>query len=395
MMNNMKIRLTLGLLLVGGAAWAQQALWGGSPIVSPQVNDDATVTFRYYNPAADTVRVIGDFNLAADGSQLPPVIELKKDANGVWEGTTTAPLAPELYSYWYFVDGVRSTDPANVYTARDVSTISNIFLVGGGCDGLYAVNDVPHGTMSKVWYHSDAFNTDRRLTVYTPAGYETSGKNYPVLYLLHGMGGDENAWSELGRACQILDNMIAAGTVRPMIVVMPNGNVDMPAAPGESHLGLNPPTFNLPHTMDGQYETAFPEIINYVDTHYRTRTDKGSRAVAGLSMGGFHSLHIAMAYPDKFSNIGLFSAAIWSPRAEQNAFYDDMEGKLQRLFSGDDAPALWIAIGKEDFLYETNTKFRELLDGKSIAYTYVESAEGHIWRNWRNYLVEFLPRLFK
>ena len=391
----MKIRLTLGLLFISSTMLAQQALWDSRNVVSPQVNDDATVTFRYFNPTAESVKVIGDFNIAADGSKLTPVIELIKNDNGLWEGTTSAPLAPELYSYWFDVNGVRTTDPANVYLDRDVTTISNIFLVGGGCDGLYAVNDVPHGSVSKVWYHSDAFNTDRRMTVYTPAGYETSGKKYPVLYLLHGMGGDENAWSELGRACEILDNLIAAGKVRPMIVVMPNGNVDMPAAPGESHLGMNPPTPNLPHTMDGLYEMAFPEIINYVDSNYRTRTDKKSRAVAGLSMGGFHSLHTAMAYPDKFDYIGLFSAAIWAPRAEQIEFYHDMEGKLQRLLGGKAAPMCWIAIGKDDFLYDTNTKFREILDRNSLPYTYVETIDGHIWRNWRKYISSFLPLLFK
>lgn len=321
----MKIRLTLALMLACTPAFAQQALWGGAQLASPQIGDDAVVTFRYNNPEAKSVKVTGDFKARDESNSVPTVIELSKGADGVWQGTTGVPLAPELYSYAFEVDGVRTNDPSNVYIARDVSTLSNIFLVDGGYDGLYAVGDVPHGTVSKTWYHSDRLGTDRRMTVYTPAGYETSGRNYPVLYLLHGMGGDENAWSELGRATQILDNLIASGKARPMIVVMPNGNVDMAAAPGESSLGLTLPDPNLPHSMDGTFEEVFPEIVEFVDANYRTRRDKASRAVAGLSMGGFHSLHISKDYPDMMGYVGLFSAAIWPHKPESQAHYADME----------------------------------------------------------------------
>lgn len=162
-------------------------------------------------------------------------------------------------------------DPSNVYQIRDVATVTSIFIVGGGQADLYKVNDVPHGTVSKVWYDSPSLGMRRRMTVYTPAGYENNGKaRYPVLYLLHGMGGDEQAWMELGRASQILDNLIAQGKAKPMIVVMPNGNASQEAAPGETSNGLVQPQFNLPKTMDGTYETSFPEIIEYVDSHYRT-----------------------------------------------------------------------------------------------------------------------------
>lgn len=390
----MKIRLTLALMLACTPAFAQQALWGGAQLVSPQVGDDAVATFRYRNPSAKIVKVTGDFKARYDGDSVPAVIELTKGAGGIWEGSTGVPLAPELYSYAFEVDGVRTNDPSNVYIVRDVSTLSNIFLVDGGHDGLYAVNDVPHGTVSKTWYHSDSLGTDRRITVYTPAGYETSGRNYPVLYLFHGMGGDENAWSELGRATQILDNLIASGKARPMIVVMPNGNVDMPAAPGESQLGLAAPTVDLPHTMDGSFEKAFPEIVEFVDANYRTRRDKASRAVAGLSMGGFHSLHISKDYPDMVGYVGLFSAAIWPHKPENQAHYADMEEKLERQFAN--PPRLYyIAIGKDDFLYDTNVRFRAILDEKEFPYIYTESDGGHIWRNWRRYLADFLPRLFR
>lgn len=383
-MHRLKPTLASLILLAGINVYAQQALWNKSLVVSPQINADNTVTFRYHNPAARSVKVKGDF----------PEVTLTANGDGIWEGTTSSPLAPELYSYALEVDGVRTADPTNVYQERDVTTISNIFLIDGGYDGLYEVKDVPHGSVSKTWYHSDVTGTDRRMTVYTPAGYETSGKDYPVLYLLHGMGGDENAWSELGRATQILDNLIASGKARPMIVVMPNGNMAMPAAPGESHLGMTVPTPDLPYTMDRTFEKAFPEIVDFVDANYRTRRDKNSRAVAGLSMGGFHSLHISKDYPDMMGYVGLFSAAVMPLDQKYHYLYADMGEKIGKQFAN--PPLLyWIAIGKDDFLYDTNAKFREQLDSMHIPYEYHESDGGHQWRNWRRYLTAFLPRLFK
>lgn len=379
----MKIKLTIAALMLCSAAYAQQALNNRNLVVSPQVNADNTVTFRYVNPNASSVKVQGDF----------PEVVLVNNGEGVWEGTTAAPLAPELYSYAFDVDGVRTNDPTNVYLARDISTLSNIFIIDNGYEGVYGVRDVPHGTVSKVWYHSDTTGEDRRMTVYTPAGYETSGRNYPVLYLLHGMGGDENAWSELGRATQILDNLIAEGKARPMIVVMPNGNIAMQAAPGETADGLIVPTTDLPHTMDGTFEDAFPEIVTFIDNNYRTRRDKNSRAVAGLSMGGAHSINISMEYPDMMGYVGVFSGAV-RPKGNSDAEREqNLEQKLQRQFAN--PPQLyWIAIGEDDFLYDSNVKFRALLDKNGYPYEYHESPDGHIWKNWRRYLTAFLPRIF-
>ena len=233
----------------------------------------------------------------------------------------------------------------------------------------------------------------RRLSVYTPAGYETGDASYPVLYLLHGMGGDEEAWLTQGRAAQIFDQLIADGRIEPMIVVMPNGNASEEAAPGETHHGLVPPTIALPHTMDGAFEEAFPDIVTFVDKTYRTKADKHQRAIAGLSMGGFHSLHTSKQYPDLFDYIGLFSAAI-NPRQEGSAIYDDFDGKLIKQFS--DRPVLyWIAIGNDDFLYKDNEAFRARLDRLGLPYEYHESAGGHIWKNWRAYLAEFAGRIFR
>ena len=375
-------------LLMPVAALAQQALWGNAPVVSPEIHENKTVTFRLRAPKAVKVQVTGDF--LAKG-----VADLVENKEGVWEYTTPEPLKPELYGYTFLVDGLKINDPSNVYMIRDVATITNVFIIGGERADLYKVNDVPHGTVSKVWYDSPSLGMDRRLTIYTPAGYETSGKRYPVFYLLHGMGGDENAWSELGRATQILDNLIAQGKAEPMIVVMTNGNAALEAAPGESSLGWEKqPTFQLPKTMEGSFEMHFPEVVKFVDKHYRTKANKKNRAIAGLSMGGFHSLHISKQYPDMFNYVGLFSAAIMPGQNATSPVYEDMEGKLATQFAKE--PALyWIAIGKTDFLYKANVEYRKLLDEKGYPYEYFENEDGHIWRNWRIYLSEFAPKLFK
>ena len=383
-------------LLIGVTMFAQQALWGTAPVVSPEIHDNNTVTFRFKAPKAVRVQLTGDFLPVQKNAKFeaPGIVDLKEGQEGVWEYTTPEPLKPELYSYSFILDCLRMNDTANVYLIRDVSTLTNVFIIGGDRADFYKVNPVPHGTVFRIWYDSPALGLERRMTVYTPAGYETSGKRYPVLYLLHGMGGDEEAWISLGRTAQILDNLIAQGKAKPMIVVMPNGNASQEAAPGESSRGMVPPTMQLPKTMEGSYEQAFPEIVKFIDKNYRTIKSKSGRAIAGLSMGGFHSLHISKQYPDMFNYIGLFSAAIMPNKEVSSPIYENMEGKLKVQF--DKNPALyWIAIGKTDFLYKANEEYRKLLDEKGYKYTYYESDEGHIWKNWRIYLTEFVPMLFR
>lgn len=234
----------------------------------------------------------------------------------------------------------------------------------------------------------------RRITIYTPPGYEESDQSYPVLYLLHGMGGDEEAWMTLGRTSQIADNLIAQAKATPMIIVMPNGNVSQEAAPGESALGLYKPQFQLPHTMDGKYEETFEEIIQFVDTQYRTIPEKAGRAIAGLSMGGYHTLHISRYYPNTFDYMGLFSAAIMPHQGAESKVYQNIDETLA-LQKSNEFKLYWIAIGKEDFLYKANVDFRHKLDEMKFPYTYLETEGGHTWRNWRVYLTDFMPMLFK
>lgn len=397
----MKKSLLLGtLLLTAASATAQQALWGVPTIVSPEVHPDKTVTFRLNAPAARRVQVTGDF-LPTEKIKTPfgefdgpGYADMSKNDKGLWEFTTPSALVPELYSYTFVVDSLKINDPSNVYMLRDVASVTNIFIVPGDRADLYSVNRVPHGTVSKVWYESPSLGLIRRLTVYTPAGYEGGNKKYPVFYLLHGMGGDENAWTELGRAAQILDNLIAQGKAEPMLVVMTNGNASQEAAPGETSAGLKAPTTQLPKTMDGSFEQSFPEVVRFIDANYRTIACKKGRAIAGLSMGGFHSLHISKEYPDMFDYVGLFSAAIMPGEGVQAPVYQDFEAKLRTQFQK--KPALYyIAIGNKDFLYDTNKRYRAMLDQKGYTYEYFETGDGHIWKNWRIYLTEFAPKLFK
>ncbi|MFV0331283.1 MAG: esterase [Dysgonomonas sp.] len=383
--------LIISFLLAIGYIQAQQALGEGSNITSPEVNTDNTVTFRLYAPNATEVKITGDW--IPQENWKPGMVSLTKNETGLWSYTTEA-LPSDLYSYSFFVDGLETKDPNNVYLNRDVATISNIFITGNGQSDLYKVQNVPHGSVTRRWYNSPGNNKVRRITIYTPPGYETSSDSYPVLYLLHGMGGDEEAWMALGRASQVIDNLIAQGKAKPMIIVMPNGNVSQEAAPGESSLGFYKPLFQLPQTMNGKMEETFPDIMKFVESSYRTYTDRSDRAIAGLSMGGYHSLHISRFYPNTFDYIGLFSPAINPNPGINSRAYEDIEGTLAgQIRNG--YQLYWIGIGKTDFLYKDVTDYRAKLDNLGARYTYVESEGGHTWSNWRKYLSEFLPLLFK
>ncbi|MBQ6710422.1 MAG: esterase [Bacteroidales bacterium] len=374
-------------LLIATCSFAQQALWSGSQIISPEINQDNSVTFRLHAPKAVKVLVTGDFTEAGYAELV--------EKDGIWT-YTTAPLSPELYSYSFVVDGLTVRDPSNVYMIRDVASVTNVFIVGGSRADLYKVNDVPHGSVSKVWYHSPTLGMNRRMTVYTPAGYEQNRRQkYPVFYLLHGAGGDEEAWMDLGRTSQILDNLIAQGKAEPMIVVMTNGNAGESAAPGQCPDGFERiPGFQQRGMMEGSFEMHFPDVVKYIESNYRVFKDKKHRAIAGLSMGGFHSMHISKYYPDMFDYVGLFSAAARFHENSDCPVYMNEKAQIDAQFAK--KPALyWIAIGNTDFLYQENVKFRNYLDEKGYRYEYVESEGGHIWKNWRIYLTEFVPKLFR
>lgn len=384
-------------LLLSASAMAQQALFNTQDLTSPEVNKDGTVTFRLSAPKAVKVQLNGDF--------LSKPVDLKEERNGVWTYTTES-LDPELYSYTFKVDGLEFLDPSNVYRNRDIVSFTNMFIVSkakGDCGDLYSVNNVPHGNVNRVWYGSPTLGTQRRMTIYTPPTYEKGG-SYPVLYLLHGAGGDEEAWVSLGRAAQVLDNLIAAGKAKPMIVVMTNGNANCDAAPGEWHRGMYKPSFMSHNESPAKATTeeAYKDVMSYVEKHYRVRTGKNNTAICGLSMGGYHTYAISKLHPGKFGYIGLFSAAIHmggnsnTPIDQRIASDPTVSGQFKTLFSAKNKPYLyWIAIGKTDFLYEQNAGLRKFMDASHYPYEYYETEGGHIWKNWRNYLIEFSQKIFK
>ena len=232
------------------------------------------------------------------------------------------------------------------------------------------------------------------MTIYLPPGYETSDQEYPVLYLLHGAGGDEEAWSDLGRATQILDNLIASGKADPMIVIMPNGNAQDEAAPGKASGSLVQPSFMRPNMMAGDYISSFGDIISFIESNYRAKADKEYRAVAGLSMGGFHSLHISRYHPNTFEYIGLFSPAITPRNNAEAPVFQNMDETLKTQMENGYA-LYWIGIGREDFLYDEVTAYRNRLDALNMPYEYVETGGGHVWTLWREYLTTIAQQLFK
>ena len=354
------------------------------PVNSPEIAKDGSVTFKVKAAKADTVRLIIDTRVDT---------LMKHTGNETWS-ITLRDLEPDLYMYYYVIDGMKVLDENNAHVLRDVKSVMNTFVFDPNGDCPVAVHDVPHGEVRAVWYDSPTVNAKRRMMIYLPPGYEQSRQRYPVFYLLHGTGGDETVWLEQGHAAQIFDNLIASGKAEPMIVVMPNGHNDTPAAPGLGPNNNEQPSFAHKQWMEGTFEQSFNDIVKWVDANYRTRDAKRYRAIAGLSMGGYHSLYISANQPDDFAYVGLFSPAINRMDQGKSKIYDDMEAKVVNQLKL--RPKLyWMGIGKDDFLYKDNAKFREMLDKNRLRYTYHESGAGHEWANWRDYLIIFTQLLFK
>lgn len=380
--------LIICLLFTASTTFAQQNIGTKKEApVSPEINSGNTVTLRLNMPNARQVLVKGDW--MKQNATAP----MTRNAEGLWFYTSGV-LPSDMYTYTFIVDGQSMIDPLNVYAVRDVSSLFSIFIIDGGNRSDYEVKEVSHGTVTERWYYSPSLNMERRMTIYTPPGYESSGKDFPVLYLLHGMGGDETAWATLGRLPEIMDNLIAQKKAEPMIVIMPNGNVAQQAAPGASSDGFPQVAFYLPHTMDGVFETSFKDILHFVENNYRVKKDKANRAIAGLSMGGFHALFISANYPNTFDYVGLFSPAVNPLPNVHSSIYDNEIKKLTTQ-KNNGLKLYWIGIGKEDFLYKDVAAFREKLDSLHFSYRYHESPRWHMWSNWRAYMLEFVPQLFK
>ena len=303
-----------------------------------------------------------------------------RNEQGVWAVTDTVPA--DLYIYWYDVDGVPTADPKNNRPRVNMSTVRSLLEVPGAASEFFADRDVPHGLVSTVWYQSKSLGVQRRMQVYTPAGYATSGARYPVFYLLHGAGDDDQAWLMAGRANFILDNLMASGKAKPMIVVMPAGHTPRPG-------GL----FGPPGSRDMFLDDFSSDIVPYVEKNFRALPGRANRAIAGLSMGGNHTLSIALSHLDQFDYVGVFSSGFLGPQgpdsaaAPYRAALSDPRINRLKLF--------WFATGKDDFILPATKGTLAILDRNKVRYIYTESAGGHTWPNWRAYLAEFAPKLFR
>ncbi|WP_291786483.1 esterase [Cecembia sp.] len=351
-------------------------------VVSPEVGPNNAVTFRVLSETANSVTINGSW--MGFGKTLP----LTKGEQGVWS-VTIEPLASSMYHYNFLVDGVATIDPTNPHALRDGTRYASLLMVPGEGAELFQMNDTPHGNMSQVWYNSPSLDINRRMYVYTPPGYESSNEYYPVLYLLHGGGGDEDAWTSLGRANLILDNLIAQGKARPMIIVMTNGNAWQTSTLRQKP-GLPPITRESYVQFQGQFEKSLVEdVIPFIEKHYRVKANKESRAIAGLSMGGGHTITASITYPGTFGYIGVFSSGIFN----QNENMDEMEKKFLAL-KASGVSKYWVACGVDDFVMESNKRLLDVLKQTNFEHEYYENEGGHTWANWREYLSLFAPMLF-
>ena len=352
-------------------------------VVSPEVLPDNKITFRLFAPQVDSVRLYGEWL-----TNFRQLVTLQKNDTGLFE-VTVGPVPPEIYGYNLIVDGVSIIDPSNPLVRRDGQRNASLVLVPGPESALYGVENVPHGTLSKVWYNSPTLCMIRRMYVYTPPGYEDKKESYPVLYLLHGGGGDEDAWTTLGREPYILDNLISQGKAKPMIIVMPNGSAYQAAGPGDAPSGtgsIRPPDYM---SYRGKFEESLvKDIIPYVESHYRVLRDKDNRAIAGLSMGGGHTTTTSNNNPALFSYIGVFSAGARNVD-------DDFRAKLKAI-NDNNVKLYYVACGVDDRLaYQGSKTLVEELKKLDIPYKFSETTGGHTWANWRIYLSEMAPLLFK
>ena len=362
-------------------AFAQElANFTRTAIVSPEIGDN-TVTFRINAPEAKLVRLYGSWMQASNSS-----VNMYKDENGIWTVTINKP-EPELYTYNFIVDGFNVNDSQNIFMQRDGTRFLSVLLVPGEKTENY-FEATQRGNLEKVWYDSPTIGMERRMYVYTPYGYEKSNAKYPVLYLLHGGGGDEDAWSTMGRACQILDNLIEKGLAVPMICVMPNGNPTQQAA-STLRLVEKPYDRNNPNNANLYINSIVKDIIPYIEKNYRVIADADHRAVSGLSMGGGHTLSVTNEYPGTFSYICPLSMGI-SATANQAEYDAKLQGVKRAGYK-----LYWIGCGSSDFVWESANNLDAALTRNGMEHTFFVTEGGHTWANWRVYLNTFAKLLFK
>jgi enterochelin esterase family protein len=360
--------------------------------VSPEVLPDKRVIFRVFSPKAEEVRLVGT-DIPRNTQGLP----MSKGDSGIWEATV-GPLDPGAYRYHFNVNGVAVIDPRSPAISESNNNVWSLVHIPGS--DVMDTRNVPHGAISAVTYHSTALQKVRRMHVYTPPGYELGTGTFPVFYLLHGAGDNDDSWTSVGRAGFILDNLIAAKKARPMIVVMPAGHTSR--APGNA-IGRTP--------TDEFVQDFVQDVVPYVETHYRVIADRAHRAIAGLSMGGNQTLHVAIPRLDRFAYVGVFSSGLLAaapagrgaaPAAGTPPPAPALdEAWVQEHVAAIDAGAkkraldlFWFATGSEDRLLPATKATVEMFKRRGFTPVFKESAGGHTWLNWRDYLTEFAPQLF-
>jgi enterochelin esterase-like enzyme len=347
------------------------------PLVSPEVSADNRVTLRFRDPNAKAVV------FAREGTQPVP---MQPGEHGVWS-VTTDPLDPDYYGYSFIADGVTLIDPANQLMKPNLLFTQSMFHVPGPASLPWEIADLPHGIVHHHFYRSALVGDDRDYYVYTPPGYDSAAKKrYPVFYLLHGFSDDASGWTAVGRAHVIMDNLIASGKAKPMLVVMPLG-YGAPEILKRGFGAFRDPS--LPRkNMERFRDALLGEVIPQVEKDYRVSTDRNSRAIAGLSMGGAESLFTGLNALDHFAWIGAFSSG---------GLGEDYASEFPALDSKANSQlhVLWIACGTEDRLIDTNRKFREWLKSKGVEHIDIETPGMHTWMVWRRNLANFAPLLFQ
>lgn len=354
--------------------------YGQAPkaIVSPEVHEDKTVTFRFRDPNAKEVFV------SREGGKKAA---MTKDESGDWTLTTEA-LDPDLYGYSFSADGVTLLDPGNSLIKPNLLGLSNMVHVPGPPSLPWEITDIPHGNVDRHFYHSAVVGDDRDYYVYTPPGYNPGARQqYPVLYLLHGYSDDASGWTAVGRANYILDHLIAEGKAKPMLIVMTLGY----GAP-EIVSRAGGRSLRDPGLRDRNYnrfrDALFTEVMPQIEKDYRVSKDRNMRAIAGLSMGGAESLYVGLNALDRFAWVGSFSAGGLS--GEYDTVFPALDEKANKQLR-----LLWVACGTEDGLIAPNRKFRDWLKTKNVDHVDIETPGAHTWLVWRRNLAAFAPLLFQ
>jgi enterochelin esterase-like enzyme len=424
----------LALLAFASIAGAQPAAAqggrGGPAVVSPAVSADGHITFRISAPNAQKVAFQdndigvmlsagGPGPLAGAATPAAPVgfrfpsggLTFTKNANGVWEASF-GPVPPGAYRYTFQVDGLRVLDPVNTLLSESNANVWSMVVVPGW--PAIDPGQGPHGAVAEVFYYSTVLKTTRRMHVYTPPGYEAGSQKYPVFYLLHGAQDTDDAWTSVGRAGFIFDNLIAGKKMKPMIVVMPAGHQPgQTGMGGAARAGAGAASAVSPFTAE-----FLTDMLPYVEKYYRTINDRQHRAIAGLSMGGMQTLDIAFRNLDKFAYIGVFSsgavlgggrrgpatpapgaapaaAAPATPAAVPQPDWESLhKADLDNSALKKGLKLLWLATGVDDSLITNTRATAEIFKKHGFQPVLKETPGAHSWFNWRNYLIEFAPQLF-